>query len=74
MADLHRKIMGSCWRGEQHVLGLGYSNLCSGLDVVEEEKKGERLGEQTFLPSSGPWIASHVTSLKQGAEQSMERI
>jgi hypothetical protein len=40
MADLHRKIMGSCWCGEQHILGLGYSNLCPGLDVAEEEKEG----------------------------------
>jgi hypothetical protein len=77
MADLHRKIMGSCWRGEQHVLGLGYSNLCSGLDVVEEEKESKRLGERTFLSELGPWewmVASHVTSPKQGAELSMERI
>jgi hypothetical protein len=75
MAELHRKIMGSCWRGEQHVLGLGYSNLCSGLDVVEEEKKGKRLGERTFLPSSGPleWIvASHVTNLKHLSKENLK--
>jgi hypothetical protein len=48
MAELHRKIMGSCWRGEQHVLGLGYSNLCSGLDVAEKRRKEKGLVSELF--------------------------